>query len=71
MMIDLEGKLVRFEELAGECELIAKLATDHKKRELFLRVGGHYRDLAADIKTAIMNAAIDRPNDPDGRLPSR
>ncbi|MDH6263527.1 hypothetical protein [Bradyrhizobium sp. BR13661] len=52
-MIDLELKLARFEELAGECELIAKLATDNKKRELFLRVGGHYRDLATDLKTAI------------------
>ena len=37
--MDLEEKLRRFEELAAECEMIAKLATDNKKRELFLRVG--------------------------------
>jgi hypothetical protein len=52
-MVDLEQKLRRFEELAAECEMIAKLATDNKKRELFLRVGVHYHELAADIKKVI------------------
>lgn len=49
-MIDLEEKLARFEALANDCEQIANAATDFKKRDLFLRVGGHYRELAMDIK---------------------
>ncbi|MBR0844370.1 hypothetical protein JQ607_29565 [Bradyrhizobium liaoningense] len=69
-MIDLQGKLEQFEELAGECEQIAKLATDREKRELFRRVGGHYRELAADIKTAIMSSSRDRPISPGGKLSS-
>jgi hypothetical protein len=36
---DLEGKLERFETLAAECELIAKLSTDKAKRELYSRAG--------------------------------
>jgi hypothetical protein len=52
-MTDLEGKLERFETLAAECELIAKLATDDAKRELYLRLALHYRELAADMRKAI------------------
>jgi len=52
-MTDLEAKLDRFETLAAECELIAKLATDGTKRELYLRLSLHYRELAADMRTAI------------------
>jgi hypothetical protein len=51
-MTDLEGKLERFETLAIECELIAKMATDGAKRELYLRLSLHYRELAADIRNA-------------------
>ena len=43
----------RFETLAAECELIAKLATDGAKRELHLRLAFHYRELVADMRTAI------------------
>jgi hypothetical protein len=52
-MTDLEGKLERFETLAAECELIAKLATDKAKRELYSRLALHYRELAADMRKAI------------------
>ena len=52
-MTDLEYKLDRFETLAAECELIAKLATDGKKRELYLRLALHYRELVADMRTVI------------------
>jgi|AraplaDrversion2_2_1032049.scaffolds.fasta_scaffold200817_1 hypothetical protein len=69
-MIDLQSKLVQFEALAGECENVAKLATDQKKRELFQRVGGHYRDLAADIRTAIAGSSAGRPIDPGAKLQS-
>ena len=44
-MTDLEAKLERFETAAAECELIAKLATDAAKRELYLRLALHYREL--------------------------
>jgi|ERR1700722_10174654 hypothetical protein len=37
-MIDLQAKLEQFETLIAECELIAKLATDKAKRELYLRL---------------------------------
>jgi hypothetical protein len=36
-MTDLEAKLERFETLIIECELIAKLATDGAKRELYYK----------------------------------
>jgi hypothetical protein len=52
-MTDLEAKLERFETLAAECDLIAKLATDGGKRELYLRMGLRYRELAADIRKLV------------------
>ena len=52
-MTDLEAKLERFESLAAESELIAKLAMDGAKRELYLRLALHYRELADDMRTAI------------------
>jgi len=52
-MIDLEAKLERFETLAAECDLIGKLATDGAKRELYLRLGLHYRELADDLRRLI------------------
>ena len=56
-MTDLECKLERFETLAAECELIAKVATDWAKRELYLRLAVHYRELIADMRTAIATRA--------------
>ncbi|WP_197423242.1 MULTISPECIES: hypothetical protein [Bradyrhizobium] len=52
-MTDLEAKLERFETLAAECDLIGKLTTDGAKRELYLRLGLHYRELADDLRTMI------------------
>jgi hypothetical protein len=52
-MTDLEAKLERFETLAAECDLIGKLATDGGKRELYLRLGLHYRELADDMRKVI------------------
>jgi hypothetical protein len=56
-MTDLEFRLDRFETLAAECELIAKLATDGAKRELYLRLALHYRELVADMRKAIATKA--------------
>jgi hypothetical protein len=52
-MTDLEARLERFETLAAECELIAKLTVDGTKRELYLRLALHYRELADDMRKAI------------------
>jgi hypothetical protein len=52
-MTDLETKLERFETLAAECDLIGKLTTDGTKRELYLRLGLHYRELADDLRTLL------------------
>ena len=52
-MTDLQNRLERFETLTAECELIAKLATDATKRELYLRLAMQYRDLAGDMRKAI------------------
>ena len=52
-MTDLEAKLERFETLAAECGLISKLATDGAKRELYLRLALHYRQLVGDMHKVI------------------
>ncbi len=52
-MTDLQARLERFETLAAECELIVKLTADHAKRDLYLQLALHYRELAADARTAI------------------
>ncbi|MCK1639546.1 hypothetical protein IVA95_18475 [Bradyrhizobium sp. 157] len=52
-MTDLEAKLERFETLNAECDLISKLTSDGAKRELYLRLGLQYRELADDIRTVI------------------
>ena len=52
-MTEFEVKLERFETLAAECDLISKLTDDASKRELYLRLGFHYRELADDMRTLI------------------
>ena len=52
-MTDLQAKLEQYETIAADCELITKLATDGAKRELYLRLALHYRELVADIRKAI------------------
>lgn len=52
-MTDLEAKLERFEILAAECDLISKLTTDDATRQLYLRTGLHYRELAGDMRAVI------------------
>ena len=52
-MVNLEAKLEGFETLAAECDLIGRLAPDRAKRELYLRLGLHYRELAEDMRKVI------------------
>jgi len=56
-MTDLEDRLERFETLTAECELITKLATDRRKRELYLKLSEQYRQLAVDMRQAIATKA--------------
>jgi hypothetical protein len=53
VVTDFEARLERFETLAAECDLISKLTNDTAKRELYLRLGLHYRELADDMRTII------------------
>ena len=53
VMTDLQAKLEGFETLATECDLIGKLATDKAKRELYVRLGLHYRELADAMRKVI------------------
>jgi hypothetical protein len=52
-MTDLAAKLERFETLAAESELIGKLAMEGAKRELYLRLAMHYRQLTDDMRKAM------------------
>jgi hypothetical protein len=52
-MTEFEAKLERFETLAAECDLISKLTADAAKRELYLRLGQHYHELADYMRTVI------------------
>jgi hypothetical protein len=58
-MTEFEVKLERFETLAAECDLISKLTDDASKRELYLRLGLHYRELADDMRAVIANISRD------------
>jgi hypothetical protein len=51
-MTGFEAKLERFESLATECELIAARANE-SDRQLYLRAGQRYRDLAKDMRELI------------------
>jgi hypothetical protein len=52
-MTDLQAKLDTFGTNAAECEIIAGLATDRAKRDLYLRLALHYRELVADMRKVI------------------
>jgi hypothetical protein len=50
---DLKAKLEKLRSEADDCELIARLANDIHKRELFLRLAVDLRTMARDIETVI------------------
>ena len=49
-MKDLQARIEKLLTEAAECDLIAGLATDVKKRELFERLARDYREMAKDVK---------------------
>lgn len=52
-MTEFEAKLERFESLAAECDVISRQAADRAKRDLYMRLGQRYRELAGDMRTVI------------------
>ena len=56
-MTDNQDRLERLETLIAECELIAKLATDSRRRELYLRLAVQYQEMASDTRSAMVAAA--------------
>jgi hypothetical protein len=53
---DMEAHLEKLRDETTNCEMIAKLATDNAKRDLFTRLAQHYRVLASEVERAIKNA---------------
>jgi hypothetical protein len=52
-MQDMQAQLEKLSREASECALIADLATDKVKRELFAKLSEHYKVLAAEVQKAI------------------
>jgi SepF-like predicted cell division protein (DUF552 family) len=52
-MKDLKAELEKLLTNAEDCELIARLATDKRKRETFGRIAGQLREMASDLKADI------------------
>jgi hypothetical protein len=58
-MKDMQAQLEKLQTEASECALIASLATDKKKRDLFAKLAEHYSVLAAEVQRAI--AEVSKP----------
>jgi hypothetical protein len=56
-MTKAEDRLERCETLTAECELIAKLTTDSAKREFYLKLAGHYVQMADEARRAAATSA--------------
>jgi hypothetical protein len=52
-MRDMQAHLEKLRTETADCEMIAKLATDKTKRELFTRLAQHYRVLASEVERTI------------------
>lgn len=63
-MKDMQAQLQKLIVEAAECELIATLATDRAKRDLFTRLAEHYGILASEVRRAIAEATV--PTVPKG-----
>lgn len=57
-MKDMQAQLDKLVTEAAECSLIASLATDSLKRDLFARLAEHYGTLASEVKRAIAEATV-------------
>ena len=52
-MQDFKARLENLLTQAAECDLIANLATDIQKRELFQKLAREYREMASDVEKII------------------
>jgi hypothetical protein len=53
VMKDFQARVESLLKQAAECDLVANLATDVEKRELFARLAREYREMARDVKKII------------------
>jgi hypothetical protein len=49
-MKDFQARIEKLRIEAAECDLVAGLATDVKKRELFERLARDYREMVRDVE---------------------
>ncbi|HUN97538.1 MAG TPA: hypothetical protein VMU69_15080 [Bradyrhizobium sp.] len=53
-MTDVRRKrLEQYEAWAAECEILARIATDHATQEQYQHLAAHYRYLAASFRDAL------------------
>jgi hypothetical protein len=57
-MEDLKAKLEKLVADAAECDLIASLATEKDKREVFTSLAKQYRSMADAIRSTIANRGL-------------
>jgi hypothetical protein len=55
-MQDMLAQLEKLRKDAEDCELIGKLATDPKKRELFERLAAHLKVLATEVERVMLES---------------
>ena len=53
VMKDIHAKLEKLLTEAEDCELIGRLATDVKKRQLFKKLAANLRSMARDIEAVV------------------
>jgi hypothetical protein len=52
-MRDMRAHLETLRTETADCEMIARLATDKAKQELFTKLAEHYRVLASEVERAM------------------
>jgi hypothetical protein len=52
-MRDMRAHLETLRTETADCEMIARLATDKAKQELFTKLAEHYKVLASEVERAI------------------
>ena len=60
-MKDMQAHLEKLQRDAAECKLIADLATEKEKRELFSRLAEHLSVLADEVRRAIEKGRTPSP----------
>jgi hypothetical protein len=55
---DVRSRIEKLLTDAGECDLIANLATIPEKREAFRKLAGDYRKMAREVETIAISGVI-------------